>query len=119
MGSATLQLVMVTMRFFWPLLALAVMADNDKTEIAPAHTFNCPMVDIDLNGNDLDNFPTIDNWQECAHICNAVSASDPGRCRFWTFNPVEIYNSGCWLKSSSDGMRPSQGLISGERGCYG
>merc|ERR1711915_894733 len=114
MGSATLQLVMVTMRFFWLFLALAVMADNDKSEIAPAHSFNCPMVDIDLWGNDLDQFPTIDNWQECAHICNAVSASDPGRCRFWT-----LHHSGCWLKSSADGMKPKEGCISGERGCYG
>merc|ERR1711962_510876 len=117
MGSATL--VMVTMRFFWLLLALAVMADSDKIEIAPAHTFNCPLVDIDLLGNDLDYFPTIANWQECAHICNAVSASDPGRCRFWTFCPLDICQSGCWLKSSADGMQPREGRISGERGCYG
>merc|ERR1712126_290978 len=115
MGSATL--VMVTMRFFWLLLALAVMADKDQ--IAPAHTFNCPMVDIDLSGNDLDNFPTIDNWQECAHICNAVSASDPSRCRFWTFDPYNGCCPGCWLKSSADGTMPREGNISGERGCSG
>merc|ERR1719309_1919963 len=81
---------------------------------APAHTFNCPMVDINLALNDLDNFPTIDNWQECAHICNAVSASDPSRCRFWTLSP----SSGCWLKSSADGLKAVEGYISGERGCY-
>merc|ERR1712126_727580 len=113
MGSATLQLVMVTMRFFWLFLAFAVMADNDKTEIAPAHTFNCPMDDINLaldnNLDNLDNFPTIDNWQECAHICNAVSASDPSRCRFWTLSP----SSGCWLKSSADGLKSDEGYISG------
>ena len=35
---------------------------------APAHTFNCPMVDIGLFDNDLDHFPTIDNWQECGEF---------------------------------------------------
>ena len=32
---------------------------------APSPRYNCPMVDIDLMGYDVDHFHGIPNWQEC------------------------------------------------------
>ena len=35
--------------------------DND----VPSSRYNCPMMDIDLGGNDLDAFSGVDDWQTC------------------------------------------------------
>ena len=32
---------------------------------APSPRYNCPMVDIDFYGHDVDHFHGIPNWQEC------------------------------------------------------
>ena len=36
-----------------------------KDQDAPSLRYNCPMIDIDLEGNDLDHFHGIPSWQEC------------------------------------------------------
>merc|ERR1712004_92757 len=105
-------------------LASAVFAENlnqvqrskDNTLDATEDNFNCPMLDIDLNGNDQLHFSSIDSWRECADICNVLGES---YCKFWTFNPVDPENLGCWLKYSASGMSPIEGFVSGERGCTG
>ena len=34
----------------------------------PSSRYNCPMMDIDLGGNDLDAFSGVDDWQTCGRI---------------------------------------------------
>merc|ERR1712181_111966 len=77
-------------------------------------SFNCPMYDIDLHGNDLDVFQDIGSWQECAHICNIY----PTNCKFWSWNGGNG-NHYCYMKSSNAGMQSWDGSVSGERGCEG
>lgn len=90
--------------------------DND----VPSSQYNCPMMDIDLGGNDLDAFSGVDDWQTCAHICNIAYESN---CLFWTWSGNATWEEGSWwnnrclLKSSDSGMRPWPGAISGQRGC--
>ena len=46
--------------------AAAVFAqDLGQAKDALSPRYNCPMYDIDLQGNDLDVFPGITSWQEC------------------------------------------------------
>merc|ERR550519_427371 len=105
------------MKAFLVVLATALFAQglantlgDMEGNMEDAH-YNCPMIDIDLYGHDLDKFYDIGSWQECAHICNIAYTSN---CKFWTFG----YGN-CGLKSSDAGMRPTSGAVSGERGCTG
>ena len=111
----------------------------------PLPRYNCPMVDIDLLGNDLEHVTGIGSWQECgmshnksnclfghclfhkiidyeivvlAHICNIVHESN---CKFWTWSGYDgsAPHERCLLKSSASGMTPYHGARSGQRGCVG
>ena len=93
----------------------------------PLPRYNCPMVDIDLLGNDLEHVTGIASWQECgmshkksnclighcpfhkiinyeivvlAHICNIVHESN---CKFWTWSGYDgsAPHERCLLKSSA------------------
>merc|ERR1712181_95310 len=109
MGQFTMK-VLVAMAMLTSVLSsleFGHLVDDD----VPSPRYNCPMLDIDLSGNDLDDFSGVDNWQTCAHICNIAYESN---CLFWTWNS---HSNRCILKSSDSGMKPSEGAISGQRGC--
>merc|ERR1719285_1046201 len=101
------------------LVAMAMLT-SAVSSLEFGHLYNCPMMDIDLGGNDLDAFSGVDDWQTCAHICNIAYESN---CLFWTWSGNATWEEGSWwnnrclLKSSDSGMRPWPGAISGQRGC--
>jgi len=107
------------MKTFLLVLVAAVFAQDlgqveEKEDALSSLSFNCPMYDIDLHGNDLDVFQDIGSWQECAHICNIY----PTNCKFWSWNGGNG-NHYCYMKSSNAGMQSWDGSVSGERGCEG
>merc|ERR1711887_433191 len=109
----------VKMKTFLLVLATAVFAQDfaqAEAEVeAPSPRYNCPMMDINLYGYDLDGYENIGTWQDCAHICNALGSS---RCKFWTWNGGNP-NNDCWIKNSNEGMMAYDGKVSGEVGCTG
>ena len=80
------------------------IADNEKVK------FKCPLVDIDLQGHDIQSFYVF-TWQECGTLCAAIEG-----CNYWTANPDETGN--CYLKSSNDGLTEYPGVYSGDKNCY-
>merc|ERR1712126_92665 len=102
MGTLTMKILVSVF-----MLACAVSPlelEHLEDEDIPSPRYNCPMMDIDLLGNDLDAFSGVDNWQTCAHICNIAYESN---CKFWTWNPAGSGNLRCYLKSSGSGMKPN------------
>merc|ERR1712130_38966 len=117
MGTLTMK-VLVTV-FMLACAVSPLELGHLEDEDIPSPRYNCPMMDIDLGGNDLDSFSGVDTWQTCAHICNIAYESN---CKFWTWAGViweegSSWNNRCILKSSDSGMRPFSGAVSGERGC--
>merc|ERR1712037_326527 len=107
MGSSVIMRI-----FLLVLAAVAVFAqDLDVVEEAPSPRYNCPLLDIDFYGDNIDRFLAIGMWQECGHICNIVPD-----CNFWTWNTADGF---CQIKSSEGVLSPYTGAISGERGCVG
>ena len=56
------------------MFQLQLLMDSDQMDSGrvdnnvPSSQYNCPMMDIDLGGNDLDAFSGVDDWQTCGRV---------------------------------------------------
>ena len=82
---------------------------------APA---DCPEVNIDYYGNDLQGPVIAETWQDCSDYCRTLQG-----CNYWSYVsdsfPTASMHKACFLKTSNSGRQASFGVLSGSRDCGG
>jgi len=82
------------------------------------HSLDCPIVDIDYHGHDIEGIQNVLSWQDCATKCR--ENQDRG-CRYWswlseTYVGVAKKNT-CFIKTSDAGREIEHGILSGAIDC--
>lgn len=70
---------------------------------------DCPMKDVAIPGNDIEQLQNVDDWKKCGEACEANS-----ECIFWEY---QVDNKKCWLKDRLSYKTQQSGKFSGVRDC--
>ena len=100
---------MKDLQLFLLFAFLTIMSAN-STNIQ--ERWDCPLENIDFNGQDVICFREIGSWHDCGTLCS--NSIEVGICNFWTWDNT---TNTCRLKFSDSGLIVSSGFISGQRGC--
>ena len=104
---------MKDLQLFLLFAFLTIMSAN-STNIQ--ERWDCPLENIDFNGQDIICFRQIGSWHDCGTLCS--TSTRVGKCNVWTWEDTTAANEGlCCLKSSDSGLTVEPGFTSGQRGC--